>query len=196
MRVKIFGLIAWLAIAPAYAQVSDKDWAGCENADGKLTVDDAIKSCADLVATGKLSGDDLANAYALQGDWLADKKDFKAAIASYTTAIKTAPNYSGAYNNRGLAYMAAGDAKSALADYTQAIRIGPKTSSRYYNRGLAFAKAGDHLSAIGDLSQAIQMDASNGAAYRARGDSKKARKDPRGAEADYAMAEKLGSKAE
>jgi len=192
MRVILSGLFALAAFAaPAHAQVSDQQWAACENAENKLTTDQALKGCTDLIATGKLSGEDLANAYALGGDWLADKGDYAKAIASYGEAIKAAPKYSGAYNNRGLAYMASGDAKNALADYTQAIRLGPKTSSRYYNRGLASAKLGDHLGAIGDFSQAIVMDKDNAAAYRARGDSKTARKDVNGAAADYAIAAKL-----
>jgi tetratricopeptide (TPR) repeat protein len=196
MRIVFVGLLALGAIAaPAHAQVSDQQWAACDNGEGKLSTDQALKGCTDLIATGKLSGEDLANAYALSGDWLSDKGDYAKAIASYGEAIKAAPSYSGAYNNRGLAYMAAGDAKSALADYTQSIRIGPKTSSRYYNRGRASAKLGDHLSAIGDFSQAIVLDDKNAAAYKARGDSKTARKDAKGAAADYAMAAQLSPEA-
>jgi tetratricopeptide (TPR) repeat protein len=192
MRAKFLSLIVLAAMgAPAFAQVSDKDWAACDNGEGKLSSDQALKGCSDLIATGKLTGEDLANAYALSGDWLSDKGDYTKSIASYSAAIKAAPSYSGAFNNRGLAYMASGDAKSALTDYTQAIRLGPKTSARYYNRGLASAKLGDHLAAIGDFSQAIVLDGENAPAYKARGDSKKARKDEKGAAADYAMAAKL-----
>jgi tetratricopeptide (TPR) repeat protein len=192
MRIVLIGVLALAALAaPAHAQVNDQQWAACDNGEGKLSTGQALQGCADLIATGKLSGEDLANAYALSGDWLSDKGDYARAIASYGAAIREAPQYSGAYNNRGLAYMAAGDAKNALADYTQAIRLGPKTSSRYYNRGLASAKLGDQLSAIGDFSQAIVLDATNAAAYKARGDSKSARKDAKGAAADYAMAAKL-----
>jgi tetratricopeptide (TPR) repeat protein len=192
MRIALLSIIALASIAtPAHAQVSDQQWAACENGEGKLSTEQAMKGCTDLIATGKLSGDDLANAYAFNGDLLSDKGDYTNAIASYGEAIKAAPKYSGAYNNRGLAYMASGDAKNALADYTQAIRLGPKTSSRYYNHGLAAAKLGDHLTAIGDFSQALVLDDTNAAAYRARGDSKTARKDDKGAAADYAMATKL-----
>lgn len=192
MRIVFLSLLAIAAlVVPAQAQVSDRQWAACDNGEGKLSAAQALKGCADIIATGKLSGEDLANAYALSGDWLAEKGDYAKAISSYSEAIKAAPTYSGAFNNRGLAYMAAGNAKSALDDYTQAIRLGPKTSSRYYNRGLASARLGDHLSAVGDFSQALVLDPGNAAAYKARGDSKTARKDAKGAAADYAMATKL-----
>lgn len=65
-----------------------------------------------------------AFAYFNRGNLFALQKDFKSAIASYTSAIGAEPEFGEAYFNRGLARLSLGDNQRGLADLSKAGELG------------------------------------------------------------------------
>ncbi len=66
-----------------------------------------------------------------------EKKDYDAAIAAFTEAIRLNPTTAEAYCGRGQAYENKGEHNKAIADCTEAIRLNPKLARAYGNRGIA-----------------------------------------------------------
>jgi tetratricopeptide (TPR) repeat protein len=88
------------------------------------------------------------------------------AIADYTQAIRIAPNYVDAYNQRGSAYINKGDEDRAIADFTQVIRLDPNNALAYLWRGISYQKKylyrgykqEDLNRAYADRDKAFQLD--------------------------------------
>tara|TARA_R110001632_G_scaffold148797_4_gene266051 strand:- start:4307 stop:5587 length:1281 start_codon:yes stop_codon:yes gene_type:complete len=114
--------------------------------------------------------------------------DFAGAIIDFTIAIKSAPDFASAYNNRGIAKYDLGDYKGAIADYTKAIEIDPDDAHAYYNRGNVKQKLKDYYGAIADYNNAIELDLDYAVAYSNRGVVKRNLEDYKGAIADYTKA--------
>jgi regulator of sirC expression with transglutaminase-like and TPR domain len=58
----------------------------------------------------------------------------------YNQAIELDPEYTYAFNNRGLAYADLKQFEKAIQDYDQAIELNPKDFNAFNNRGTAYAK--------------------------------------------------------
>jgi tetratricopeptide (TPR) repeat protein len=101
----------------------------------------------------------------------------KAAIKSYTKAIKTNPMDGKAYFKRGEIKMARKDYMGAIDDFTSAIEIDPQDTIAYFKRGFAKNAFGDRIGALNDYSQAIELDTLMAAAYFSRGGVKGQLKD-------------------
>jgi len=99
-------------------------------------------------------------------------KSFHYQIENYTKCLRLDPDYSSAYNNRGIAYGELGKYKDAIADFTRAIRIDPDEAKPYYNRGIEYGKLGNYNDAIADYSRAIRIDPDYTNAYFERGKAK------------------------
>jgi regulator of sirC expression with transglutaminase-like and TPR domain len=50
------------------------------------------------------------------------------------------PEYTYAFNNRGLAYAKLKQFEKAIQDYNQAIELNPKDADAFIDRGVAYAK--------------------------------------------------------
>ena len=66
----------------------------------------------------------------------------------------------GAYNNRGVDYMATGDLDKAIADFDAAIQNDPLWGSSYLNRGRIYLGRGDLAAAEADFSKAAVLSPS------------------------------------
>ncbi len=62
------------------------------------------------------------------------------ALSDYNTAVRINPNYTEAYNNRGVVRADIGEHVSAISDYDIAIWLDPTDAIAYYNRGCAKKK--------------------------------------------------------
>lgn len=102
---------------------------------------------------------------------LGEVKDYDGAIAEFTKAIQSNPDYEGPYWGRGTAYNIKGDYDRAIADYTRAIELNPKYATAYYFRGDTWDKKGDDDRAIKDYTKVIELDPSNSHAYNGRGNA-------------------------
>ncbi|NJR21811.1 MAG: tetratricopeptide repeat protein [Richelia sp. CSU_2_1] len=115
-------------------------------------VDVGVQVPSELVAAG-LKADD----FYIQGMDLAEKGDYRGAIAAYDRALRIDPNYALAYNNRGNARSDLGDKQGAIEDFDRALRIDPNLSHAYYNRGLIRKALGDKQGAIQDFQKAANL---------------------------------------
>jgi tetratricopeptide (TPR) repeat protein len=118
-------------------------------------------------------------------------KDLNEKVKSYTLAIERNPEYTFAYNNRGLAYHNLKDYDKAIADYDKTIQLDPDYALAYNNRGTAYGNLKDYDKAIADYDRAIQLDPEVAAAYTNRGTAHANLKDYDRAIADYDRAIQL-----
>ena len=99
------------------------------------------------------------------------EEDLDRQIDLYTWAIEINPEYTDAYNNRGLAYDDKGKLDNAIKDYTNAIKINPNFAYAYNNRGYTYCKKGKYDKAIEDSTKAIEINSNNAEAYDTRGNA-------------------------
>ena len=93
----------------------------------------------------------------------------KEAIAEYDQAIRLAPKFTSAYNNRGAAYNDSGQPERAIQDFDVAIRLDPQHVNAYRNRGNAYMKLGKPERAIQDYNEAIRLDPEDANTFNKRG---------------------------
>lgn len=79
--------------------------------------------------TASLTADDWIN----KGNEQHRRREYDAAIESYTEAVKINPNYSPVYNNRGVAYGDKGDFKRAMADFRKSLELDPQNTTAKIN---------------------------------------------------------------
>ncbi|GAB6393685.1 MAG: tetratricopeptide repeat protein [Treponematales bacterium] len=110
-----------------------------------------------------------------------NKKKYNRAIKKFDKALKTEPDYTEAYCNRGNAHYSKGEYDKAITDYTAALKIKPDYLNALYNRGTAYAIKGEYEVAIEDYTAALKIkpkfpEALNnrGAAYDDKGEYGKA----------------------
>ena len=96
-------------------------------------------------------------------------KDYEAAIACFSEAIRLNPNDAIAYGNRGFAYGKTGDYDRAISDFTEAIRLRPDFALAYYDRADAYDNQGEYDRAIDDYTEAIELKPQMADAYNNRG---------------------------
>ena len=131
------------------AGAGEDNWPGCD--DQNI---DAIAACSALIASGKLSGHDLAVAYYRRGLARARREDEANAVADFNQAIQIDATYTDAYHNRGISLRQMGNADSAIVDFDQTIRLDPK-SFRYLVRGDTWKLKGDIERARADYNAAL-----------------------------------------
>jgi tetratricopeptide (TPR) repeat protein len=81
-----------------------------------------------------------AETYYKQGLAYTEKKDYDAAIKSFTEAIKINPYYAEAFTRRGNVYGGVDEFANAIVDYTNAITLNTKLAEAYFYRGLSYFK--------------------------------------------------------
>ena len=97
------------------------------------------------------------------------QQEYENAIKHYTESIKSKPDNTAAYNNRGNAYSRIGKFQKAIEDFNKAIEIQPDFVHAYYNRGNAYYKKGELDNAITDFDKAIELKPDYDNAYHNRG---------------------------
>lgn len=150
------------------------------------------------LAAGNLDGelDDYeisyeASVHATCGEIKLGRVDVEGAIAEFDAAIRLAPKYIRAYNNRGVAKKFKGDYGGALEDFNEAIRLGSGSPKMFNNRAMAYAVMGDYKSAIADYDEAISLGMKDAEIFADRGIARFRNGDSNGAIADFNEAIRL-----
>jgi tetratricopeptide (TPR) repeat protein len=88
-----------------------------------------------------------------------EKGNHKEAIAETNKAIKLAPDFAGAYFNRGSIYLfGLKDYPKAVADFDRALEIDPQYVPAYNGRGVAYFNLKQYDRAVADHSKAIELN--------------------------------------
>lgn len=98
----------------------------------------------------------------------AHRGQYERAIAEFNTAIRLAPDFAAAFQDRGSSYLELQNPIAAMADFNRAIRLTPNHSNAYYNRGNLHLRQEQYFLAIADYDQAIQLNPSDAAAWQNR----------------------------
>ena len=155
--------------------------------------DRAIARCTANIESGRLTGDALAEAYALRATRWRQKADLPRALADLDAAISAAPEHAMAYYMRGEIHFAGAAYESAIADFSAAISIffpadegtpdaahiellrqsdGDLASAvalMFKARGSAYFVVQDWDRAITDLDVSLEIDSHHFDAYAVRG---------------------------
>ncbi len=137
---------------------------------GKITIDYKkneliINENQEISATKKGSLLD----YLITGNENLQNGDYLIAIANYSKVIEIDPNYSDAYNKRGMAQGMLGKYNNSIEDLDQAIKLNPNNAEFYNNRGSSLGKLENYNEALEDLNQAISLDSTDEFSYFNRG---------------------------
>jgi tetratricopeptide (TPR) repeat protein len=95
----------------------------------------------------------------LEGMEKINHKDYKAAIADFTSAITVDQKSDSSYAMRGSAKYSIKDYKGSIDDYTIAVNMNPINKNFLLGRGLAFLRDGQKARALSDLRIARAMGA-------------------------------------
>ncbi len=98
-----------------------------------------------------------------------EEKNHAERIPFLNRAIELMPDYTGAYNSRGIAYRYLKEYQQAIEDFDQAIALDPTLAMAYNNRGIAYQDLKEYQRAIEDCDQAIALDPTLAMAYNNRG---------------------------
>ncbi len=147
----------------------------------------AIAACTRVIASGKLTGKDLASLYYARGLKRRYNRSYDAAVGDFTNAIKLDPKDTWSYVARGHAYAYKKDFPRAFADQETAIGL-EKTAVTHTGRAIDLMVAGAYDRAIADLDEALRLNPKYFYAYLNRGDAYRKKRDFAKAEADYRKA--------
>jgi serine/threonine protein kinase/predicted TPR repeat methyltransferase len=145
-----------------------------------------------MAFTGVVSGqaDPAAEAALTEGNQRFQEGDLSGALAALTRAVELAPDFTEAYNNRGVVLSALGDLGAALRDFQRALELNPQHLQAYANRAQAHAAAGDPRAALEDWSRYLEARDEPLARYH-RADAREKLGDYEGAVEDAARALEL-----
>lgn len=144
--------------------------------------------------TSKLRGNpNDVDAYILRASVRSEMKEYVAAKADYSTAIRLMPQHVDAYLLRAYAEVELKDFDAAIADCSYVIRTNDQYAYAYEVRGEVLSGKGDYEGAVADYSQAIRLEPFDYDLYHMRGEARAALKDYGAAIADYTESIRLGS---
>ncbi|CAL79584.1 conserved hypothetical protein with a TPR motif and a caspase domain; putative signal peptide [Bradyrhizobium sp. ORS 278] len=185
-------LLVFAAPVAAGPLLSD-DLVNCRNrsADGNSPAPPRLDACERLLASGNLTGKDLAAALEVRGNAAISRRDYDKAISALTGAIAADPDNAGLYDRRGVAYWRKGQDDLAIADYAVALQKRSNYAAPYNNRGVIFLRRGALQSALDDFNAAVRISPTMYVARANRGRVRAMMKDFEGALADFAEADKI-----
>jgi tetratricopeptide (TPR) repeat protein len=120
-----------------------------------------------------------------------DMREYDKAIADFTEALRQAPGFVLAMENRSIANQAIGRPDPALADLAEVMRQDPKAARNFLRRGQLHGMKQEHDEALKDFDMAVSLEPKNVEYLLQRGDFHAERKQYAKAYADYAEAAKL-----
>jgi tetratricopeptide (TPR) repeat protein len=129
---------------------------------------DIVAACSNLLASGKLTGSNIAQAYWHRGWAYHSLKQYQTAMADYDRAISIAPGFCEFFNDRGVLWLNLGNNDRAMQDFDQAILLKPDYGLAHMNRGIALRNLSRPNEALVALSRAIELDPTLTSAFENR----------------------------
>ncbi|MCW5655080.1 DUF3857 domain-containing protein [Hydrogenophaga sp.] len=106
------------------------------------------------IAGGRLSGEDLAEAYCVRAEARSDLGEAEKGLADAEVAVARVPESARAWNCRGNLNFAVGRFDAAVSDYSRALVMGHDASNNHYRRGIARFYQGRLDQAADDFARA------------------------------------------
>ena len=106
-----------------------------------------------------------------RGNFLQMLRQIDRAIEAYSRAIELNPNYTDAYNNRGVSYSDKEEFGLAIKDFNTAIELCANNTVFYSNRGATYSDMKNYDRAIEDHNKAIELEPDFAVAYYNRGEA-------------------------
>jgi tetratricopeptide (TPR) repeat protein len=150
---------------PASAASSD-DQAICF---GGAASDENAAACTRLIASGRMSGGELARAFYQRASVSTRKGNFDPAMADLNEALRLEPNNANARALRAAGYIGKGDYDRALADLKEARRLDSKSYLTANVFGVYHNAKGEYDRALAELNEAIQLNPNGMYAFKNRG---------------------------
>jgi tetratricopeptide (TPR) repeat protein len=119
--------------------------------------DEALKACQALLPKIATLGGDAAAVHAQMGHLYGIKRDWPAAIDSFTKALAIKPDFPRAIGERAAMYMEVGDLTAAMADLDRALALDEKSVRLWALRGFVYAAKKDNAHAIADFGKALAL---------------------------------------
>lgn len=141
-------------------------------------------------------GDNFGKAYLWKGMDYGDKGDVKAALESFSKAIRINPELTDAYKFRGGLLGMAKQYERSLEDLNRYLEKIPDDPEILYNRSLTLVNLKRWQEALDDLNKTLELAPEFTRAYRARGNVRKELGDAEGGEADLQEFERRSAEAE
>jgi transglutaminase-like putative cysteine protease/lipoprotein NlpI len=121
-------------------------------------LNDRISKITKVIDSGRVSGDDLADAYCERADANGDLGKGADALKDAQLAVKTSPNFAAAYTCRGNAWFVVGDYARSITDYSKAVTLGGSEFMPIYRRGHARFYNGQLPAALDDFAKVASLD--------------------------------------
>jgi PQQ-dependent catabolism-associated CXXCW motif protein len=127
-----------------------------------------VAACSDLIASGRLRGDDLAEAHYLRGWSYSALKQSQLAMNDFNQAITLAPSNPLYLNDRGVLFRELGNNDRAMQDFNQAVAVKPDYALAHANRARILVNQQRLDEAVTEASTAISLDPKLAWAYENR----------------------------
>jgi tetratricopeptide (TPR) repeat protein/predicted Ser/Thr protein kinase len=111
-----------------------------------------------------------STAYYKEGQRLAKRGEYEAAISQYSLAIRRDSKMTAAYQARAELYFRRGEYDLAVNDCTRVLQLEPMSARAYAFRGGAYNRLGEFTKAIEDCNEALRLDHFLAIAFTFRGD--------------------------
>ena len=121
------------------------------------TADNAATHADSATPEREKAGSAKANELTARAEQHHSKREWKAAVADATEALKIDSRSARAYNVRGDALTQLRQFERAIADLTEAIRLDPQMDVAYINRGAAYEQSGRDDLALADYDTATKL---------------------------------------
>ena len=101
----------------------------------------------------------------------AEEKDkyYQEAVEHYSNAIQLMPEFTLAYNGRGLVYLSKEEFDKAIDDFSKEIELNPRSALAYSGRSAVYRALEEYDKAIDDSKKAIRLNPDDASAYHMLG---------------------------
>jgi Tfp pilus assembly protein PilF len=117
-----------------------------------------IQACTSLLASGKLKGSNISDAYWRRGSAYSSTNQYQLAMNDYNQAIAISPSNNVFYTSRAVLWMDLGNNDRAMQDLDQAILLKPDYGLAFVNRGIVLHNLKRPNEALVALSKAIELE--------------------------------------
>jgi tetratricopeptide (TPR) repeat protein len=116
-----------------------------------------VPGCTALIESGTLDPAQMSRAYAMRALGYSLRAEYDKAINDYNAAIKIAPDFAVALNNRAWAYFRSGRGPLGLPDVEKSLRLNPLSEHSWDTRAHIRQVMGNFAGAFEDYEKAVRI---------------------------------------